>query len=160
MGITIEFYVGQAQDLHALLTLGGDDEYERLWSYPVADFSLHLVIPDDLDRLCQCLRKWDASIPFTFRELLVEQIWFDGSCESLTLLDDGFARALSRLNDAVVEELARDWMVPFAYSEPFHQTPAFQAMLQLRNIAQVAVARKDSLFLYLLGLLDPRWWRV
>ncbi len=160
MGITIEFYAGQAQDLLALLAQGDDDIYERLWTYPYADFSLHLVIPDDLDRLCQCLRKWDASIPFTFRELLIEQVWFDGSCESFTLLDDGFARALSRLDDAAVEELARYWTIPFGYSEPFHQAAGFQAMLQLRNVAQVAVARKDALFLYLLGLLDPGWWRV
>lgn len=84
MGMTVEFYSADPQTFVALfaadLASEGEDVdafFEQLKAYPVADFSLHLQT-EDLDSLCQSLRKQDSGLPSVFREVLVEQIWEDG----------------------------------------------------------------------------------
>ncbi|HEU5374332.1 MAG TPA: hypothetical protein VFV38_02750, partial [Ktedonobacteraceae bacterium] len=85
MGMTLAFYSADANELVALFAAGADcdeqDEetfFAQLDTYPVADFSLHLSIPEDLDNLCQALREHNPLIPLIFRDVLVEQVWDDG----------------------------------------------------------------------------------
>ena len=109
MGKTVEIYSADPSELVDLFSL--DDEqifFDRLKDYPVADFSLHLFIPEDMDRLCQSLRKRQFPVPPTFRDILVKQLWYDGVSESLTLISDGFVSILAGLGDLEVESVALD----------------------------------------------------
>ncbi len=156
MGITVEFYSAHPQELKALFSAEVNEEddqvfFEKLRDYPVADFSLHLLIPDDLDRLCQILVNHHIHISPVFRDLLQEQVWYDGESESLTIIADDFVKALAGLNETELENIARDWSVPFQYQEPLHKNPAYQALVQLQKVAQDVVASHKSLILHLLG---------
>ena len=162
--MTIEFYAAHPQELVALYArqnIDGDAFFEQLATYPVADFSFHLWIPEDLDSLCQALHKQNTEVPLVFRELLVEQLWYDGSSESLTLLSERFAIALAALSENQAEQTALDWAATpdYSYIEPLQQTPAYQAFLQLRKVARVAVEQKKSLLLYLLGDIGFFRWQ-
>jgi hypothetical protein len=159
MGMTVEFYSADPQALVALfgadLALEEEEEdtfFEQLKAYPVADFSLHLQM-EDLDRLCQSLSKQHSLIPPVFRDSLIEQVWDDGPVitESLTLLSGHFAMTVAELSENAIENAARDWTAPFSLQEPLQQTPAYQALWQLQEVARDAVARKQSLVLHLAG---------
>jgi hypothetical protein len=119
--------------------------------YPVADFSFHLYIPEDMDLLCQAMRKNSLSVPRFFRELLVKQLWYDGSSESLTLIAENFALAYMEMDDNTLENIARDWAAEFSYREPLYQTPAYKALSALRMVAKDTVTHNKSLILHLLG---------
>jgi hypothetical protein len=159
MGMTVEFYSADPQALAAFFAAdvaseeeNEDSFFEQLRVYPMADFSLHLQV-EDLDRLCQSLSKQHSLMPPVFRDILVEQIWDDGPVitESLTLLSDHFAMAVAELSESAMEGAARDWIAPFPLQEPLQQTPAYQALWQLQEVARDAVARKQSLILHLAG---------
>ncbi len=160
MGLTTEFYSADPQQLVALFVadLASEDDngeafFEQVKAYPVADFSFHLQIPEDLDSLCQSLRKQNPLIPSVFRDLLVEQIWDDGPAitESLTVLADHFALMIAELNEHEMESAARDWAATYPYQEPLRQTPAYRALWQLQEVARDAVDRKRPLILHLAG---------
>lgn len=154
MGITIEFFSSNPQEIVDIFTLPPEDEntfLALLEPYPVADFSLHLQIPDDLDRLCRVMRQNNLLVSPIFRELLIEQLWYDGSSESLALVDKSFARVWSGVDESTLESVTRDWSVEFHYQEPLHQTPAYKALLDLREIAEDVIVRNTSLILHLLG---------
>ena len=159
MGMTVEFYSADPQALVALFAadLASEGEnvdafLEQLKAYPVADFSLHLQM-EDLDSLCQSLRKQNPRIPSVFREVLVEQIWEDGPVitESLTVLADYFARIVAELNEHEMENAARDWAAAFPYREPLWQTPGYHSLWQLQGVARDVVAHRRSLILHLAG---------
>jgi hypothetical protein len=159
MGMTVEFYSADPQALVSLFAadLASEGEnmdafLEQLKAYPVADFSLHLQT-EDLDSLCQSLRKRDPRLPSVFREVLVEQIWEDGPpvTESLTVLADDFARRVAELDEHEMENAARDWATTFPYREPLWPTPAYQALWQLWGVARDVVANRRSLILHLAG---------
>jgi hypothetical protein len=162
MGMTIEFYAADPQALVALFTgdLASEEEnkeafFEQVKAYPMADFSLHLQIPEDLDSLCQFLHKHNPLIPSVFREVLVEQIWDDGPLltESLTVLSDQFVERLAELDEHAMEKTARDWAATFPYQEPPWQTPAYRALWQLQEVARDTIAQKQFLVLHLAGHL-------
>ncbi len=159
MGMTVEFYSADPQALVAIFAAdvaseeeNEDSFFEQLKAYPVADFSLHLQM-EDLDRLCQSLSKQHSLIPPDFRGILIEQVWDDGPVitESLTLLSDHFTMMVAELSESAMENAARDWVAPFSLQEPLQQTPAYQALWQLQEVARDAVARKQSLILHLAG---------
>jgi len=162
MGMTIEFYSAEPQEIQALFSARSESEdfdrfFEELGSYPVADFSFHLHIPEDLDSLCQTVRKHNALVPPTFKELYVEQIWFDGVSESLTLLDQTFAQIVASMRASDIEQAALDWATTFPYQEPLQQTPAYTSLLQLRAVALDAATRNRSLLFYVEG--NPAFFR-
>jgi hypothetical protein len=148
MGMTVEFYsadlASEGEDVDAFL--------EQLKAYPVADFSLHLQA-EDLDSLCQSLRKQDPHLPSVFREVFIEQIWEDGPpvTESLAVLADDFARSVAELDEHEIEDAARDWAATFPYQELLWQTPAYHALWQLQGVARDVVANRRSLILHLAG---------
>jgi hypothetical protein len=159
MGMTVAFYSADPQELVALFAadLTAEEEHmesfvEQLSTYPVADFSLHLQF-EDLDCLCQMLKKQHPLIPGAFRDLLVEQVWDDGPpmSESLTILADHFAEELAELNEQAMENAARDWAATFSSQEPPWKTPAYRALWQLQEVARDAVTREHSLILHLAG---------
>lgn len=125
--------------------------FDKLKTHPVADFSFHLLIPEDMDRLCLTLHKYHEVIPGRFRDLFVKQIWFDGTSESLTVITRDFAYISARLSDAEIVQIAQDWSIPFNYNEPLYSTPAYQALIDLRKVSQDAVNEEKSLILHLLG---------
>lgn len=159
MGMTVEFYAAEPQEIVALFAadLASEGEnvdafLEQLKAYPAADFSLHLQM-EDLDSLCQSLRQQDPRLPSVFREVLVEQIWEDGPpvTESLTVLADDFARIVAELNEHAMESAARSWAATFPYQKPPWQTPAYHALWQLQGVARDAVAQRHPLILHLAG---------
>lgn len=151
MGTTIEFYSADPQEFSTLFSLQDEQAFfDKLKTYPVADFSFHLLIPDDMDRLCQSLMKQNLPVPPIFRTLLIKQLWYDSISESLTLVSESFVVVFAGLSDAEIEKVAMDWSVEFNYKEPLHKTPAYQALVQLQKVAQDVVAKKRSLILHLL----------
>jgi hypothetical protein len=162
MGMTVEFYSGDPQEIQTLFfkrNEGGDiDEFfEKLESYPKADFSFRLHVPEDLDSLCQILQKHNGGVPPVFSELLMDPLWNDGISESLTVLASNFARALADMSTSVIEQAALDWAKTFPYQEPLRQTPAYKSLLQLREVALDAVTYNRSLLFYLEG--NPAFFR-
>ena len=152
MGTTIEFYSADPQEFIPLFSSEDEQTFvDKLKTYPIADFSFHLFLPDDMDRLCQSLLKQHLPVPPVFRNLLVEQLWYNGTSESLTLVSDSFASVMARLSDAEIEKVAMDWSTEFNYSEPLQKTPAYQALVQLRKVAKDAVTQKNALILHLLS---------
>jgi hypothetical protein len=110
-----------------------------------------------LDSLCQTLRKHHGLVPPTFRELFVEHVWYDGLAESLTLLNKTFTLALAGKSASAIEQVALDWAATFPSQGPLQQTPAYQSLLQLREVALDTVAQTKSLLFYLEG--HPAFFR-
>jgi hypothetical protein len=151
MGLTIEFYSADPKELAELFAAEASAEIDfdtytdRLESYPMADFSLRLDVPDDLDRLCQFLHQQSPQIPTVFREVLVEQIWDDGVVsESLTELSRQFAEKLADLPESAVETVAGEWASTFPCEHLPQDTPAYQAVWQLQTVARDATDHKRS----------------
>lgn len=163
MGMTIEFYSADLQEIQALFLKRNesgdiDDFFEKLESYPKAEFLFHLHIPEDLDALCQALNKQNDRVPPTFRELFLEQLWSDDISESMTELKSNFARAVADMSASSIEQAALDWAKTFPYyKEPLQQTPAYKSLLRLREVAQDAVTGNRSLLFYLEG--NPAFFR-
>lgn len=160
MSMTIEFYSADPQELVTLFSKYFSDPpddltfFDKLETYPKAKFPGRLLLPDDLDSLCQILRKHHQRVPSTFRDLLIEQVWSDSQVapsESLTLLSDQLANELAKLSESVTEQVALDWAATFPLREPLQQSLPYQAIQQLWEIARDAVARKKSLIFHLDG---------
>ena len=71
MSLTIEFYSAEPQELVTLFTesaASADDLFllDALQMYPVAEFPGRLLLPDDLDNLCDALRKDHSLNSYTF----------------------------------------------------------------------------------------------
>ena len=162
MGMTIEFYSAEPQAFQALFVeqngIGdGDRFFEILETYPKADFSFHLHIPEDLDSLCQVLRGHTNRVPSTFHELVAEQLWSDGISKWVLVLKHTFAVALASMSTSTLEQAALDWAKTFPYQEPLQHTPAYTSLLQLREVALDAITRNTSLLFYLVG--NPAFFR-
>ncbi|GHO80826.1 hypothetical protein KSD_85970 [Ktedonobacter sp. SOSP1-85] len=154
MGLSIEFYAAEPRKLVALFTdttLDDEQYFARLEGLPMADFSLHLQLPEDLDRLSITLQKHGFEAPSTFREFLQEELWYDGATESLTLLTDTFATLFARLSDDHLAQVATDWAAEFGYQQPIIHTPAYKALYELRDIASHVINHRLSIVTYLLG---------
>ena len=156
MGMTIAFYSAQPQEIQALFSARNENQdfeafFEKLESYPVADFSFQLHIPEDMDSMCQAVRKQNSLVPATFRELLVEQLWYDGISESLTQLNNNFAIALARMRATEIEQTALDWATTFPYEGSLQHTPAYKSLLRLQEVALATMTRNTSLLFYLDG---------
>lgn len=151
VGITIEFYSAFPDECIALFASEDEEQFfSEVKRYLVADFSFHLHIPEDVDRLRQILHQYHCPVPTTFRELLVTQVWYDGTSESLTIVADSFPQTIASLDDTLIGQIAQDWSRPFHYQEPLQQTPAYQALLQLRAVSRDVVTQKKALLLHLL----------
>ena len=160
MGMTVEFYSADPPQLITLFATENNSDvtfFEQLKTYPVADFSFHLWIPDDLDSLCQAVSKQSSLKSLVFRNLLVKQLWYDGEAESLALLSEHFALTLASLKENEIERAALDWTATFPYQEPPQQTPAYRALWKLQEVARDAVAQKKSLIFHLVG--NPSFFR-
>lgn len=160
MSMTVEFYSANPDAFVAIFEadLANDDEddetfFEQLKAYPVADFSLRLYLPDDLDSLCQLLHKQDPPFPLVFGDVLLEQIWDDAPdmSESLTLISHQFADALAALSERQIETVAREWVATFPDQESLVQAPMHRAVSQLQEVARDAVMHEQSLIFYVLG---------
>lgn len=154
MGMTIEFYSADEDELVTLFSSPDLDDkvfFEKLDAYHMADFSFHLLIPEDLDSLCQALKKQNALVQPTFEKVLAKQAWNDGVAESLTSFEQSFVTALANLDDSAIEKVALDWTAAFPPQQPIRQTPAYRALVQLRDIALDAITHEKSLVLHLLG---------
>ena len=162
MGMTIEFYAAEPEEfveLFATTDATGDFDrfFEQLETYPVADFSFHLWYPDDLDSMCQILSKQDCRIPHIFNDVLEKTVWSDGLIESVTLLDRRFVSLLAAMSESQIEVAALVWAATHPCDIPLQQTPAFQALLSLHDIAKEAIAHNSSLLFYLEG--NPAFFR-
>ncbi len=152
MGTTVEFYSADPEEFTALFSSTDEERFfDKLKNFPVADFSFHLHLPHDLDRLCQSLLKQHLPVPSIFRNLFVKQLWYDGISESLVLISDTFATIVASLDDTQIEKIAQDWSADFDDKRPVKETDAYQWLIQLRKVAQDAVDRKKSLILHLVG---------
>jgi hypothetical protein len=124
VGITVEFYSAQSNELVRLLQAEIDADpadTQALEALPKADLSLHLRIPDDLDALCRAMRAEGLEAPDTFREYLIEQVWCDDPdrlSASVTLLSDEFKRAMGHADDTTLERIAVRWVDAFREEPP------------------------------------------
>jgi|SRR5579884_735592 hypothetical protein len=155
MGTTIEFYSADPQDFVTLFSSPIDEQdreafFRKLKTYPVADFSFHVLIPDDLDRLCQIIRTQGLSVFPVFTDNLVKVVWDDGESESITLVSDSFVSAIAKVDDEMLEKIASEWAKPFHYKQHIHTTPAYRGLLQLRDVCRDVIRKKTSLLLRLL----------
>lgn len=91
-----------------------------------------------LYRFCRALHHVRSPVPLLFRDLLEHQVWSDSVSESLYTLVPSFATIMAGLNDQEIEHIVEDWARPFQYQGPLFKTPAYQAAIQLREVAQDA----------------------
>lgn len=152
MGLTMEFYSALPQEFKALY-ISKDQDYEaffeKLESYSMADFSFHLLYPDDLDRLCQILRECGFDVLPLFRLLIRDETWNEQTNELIAVLDQNITVVLAGLHEKEIEYVAREWSNSFNDSIPVDETPTYQALIQLRKVAQDVIAFKKSLIFYL-----------
>ena len=159
MGLTIEFYSAEQEELKTLFaeesSLSGDDFFQRQQTFPQADFSFHILVPDDLDNLCQILNKYNSLMPLRFQDVGVEALWDDGQgTESLTILSEQFTHALAECNQEDIEQAALQWAATFpVYQniEPLRESFPYQAVQHLQSVAQDALKYKRSLIYHLAG---------
>lgn len=149
MSLTIEFYSAEPQELKALFAEDTplDTFVQKRRTFPQADFSFHLLL-DDLDHLWKILSTYHPLIPLRFQDVCVESIWDDGlGTESLTILSEQFARALTECRESDIEQAALAWVSPFFPEGSRRKTRAYQAVLQLQEVARDVMRQKRS-FLY------------
>jgi hypothetical protein len=169
MAVTIKFYSADISALKKILTPPQKSLFQQLFSskkntdvmatmlldqldvFPTADFSLHLVLPTDMDLLCKALHQQNAHIPSIFRQVLVNQLWYDGSSASLTLLAESFTSECADLNEIQIKHAASEWTKSFKFQEELEKTEPYKAVVQLHAVAKDAAANKRSLVLFLLG---------
>jgi hypothetical protein len=166
MGMTIQFFAADAQELVSLFAAEfvpvheNEDTFDafldQLSKYPVADFSFHLLIPEDLDSLCHALRQHNPLVPPTFNDVLVKQLWKDQD-QSLTLVAGSFVAGVAEMSNDAIEKAALDWAATFPYQEPLKQTPAYQALLRLREVVEEAILQKKALIFRLWG--EPAFFK-
>ena len=137
MGATVEFYILPKQQLDCLT-----DPFEELVDLPVADFCLHLEIPQDLDRLFQATAKHLPGMPQSLDAAISAEIWNEDDM-LLHQLSDAVRSRLGEAPADVVRAIGRDWWNAFD-SDP---EPAFEALKTLREICR-ASGSEDSLVLF------------
>ncbi len=154
MGLTLEFFSASPEEVVTVFSSLSEEVnafLDALKQFPRADFSLHLQIPEDMDRLCQSMKKFNPALPSVFRDVLVEQLWDDGDTESLTLIATSFTHMWATVDDSSVGSIAAEWASEFHYNEPLPQTPAYKALNELREVARDAITQHRPLILHLLG---------
>lgn len=157
MSLTIEFYSAELHEIVTLFTenVASEDDLfllDTLQTYPMAEFPRRLLLPDDLDNLCEALKKDHPFIPAHFQEVCVREVWRDDSgSEALTLLSDLFMTELAAFSEDEIQQAALQWAATFPYQEALEQRPAYRSVLQLWDVACDAVAKKKSLLFYLAG---------
>ncbi len=85
------------------------------------------------------------------RDSLIGQLFDGGLAESLALISDDFLIAVAELETRRIEKVAKGWAGTYSYQEPFEQTPAYQAVMELYELAQDVIREHKKLVLYLLG---------
>ena len=186
MGTTISIYSAQPTELVRLLQtdLDADPNYlevlKAMDALPMADLSLHLQTPQDLDSLCRAMSKEGLDAPNTFREYLVEQAWCDDPVHpsaSLTLLSDQLKQVMAHVSDTALERIALRWVDALRQEVPVEtrQSPAdiafdpgtmpvmdadtlqsirrtvLQALVDLCMVSRDAVNNGRALLMYLAG---------
>lgn len=134
---TIEFYAADPQEITAVFQLDDFDLwFEKLSAFAVADFSLHLRIPDDLDRLFWSCRQVGLQIADKLEHLIARQIWQDdeGSA-SLELIAEEL-KALGDQDDSTLQSIVELWTSEFSDARESTE----QALVSLRNVCSYAKA--------------------
>ncbi len=157
MSLTIEFYSAEPQELVTLFAesaASADDLFllDTLQTYPIAEFPGHLLLPDDLDNLCEALRKDHSLLPTHFQEVCVKEVWNDGfGTEAVTLLSELFVAELAGFSEDEIRQAALQWAATFPSQEALEQRPTYRSVLHLRDVACDAITKKKSLLFYLAG---------
>lgn len=182
MGMTVEFYSADPNELVRLLDAEPSDmqALDAIEALPKANFSLHLLIPHDMDALCRVMAAEGLEAPTTFREYLVKQVWCDNlerPSASVTLLSERLTRLLEHASDVILERIAvqwadalreeppaQAWQTPSAFAldpstsrkagtETLESTPRslLRALVELRAVSRDALANEHAVLLYLVG---------
>src|SRR5437588_6349860 len=154
MSLIIEFSSAEPQELKALFAEHTplDTFVQKRQTFPQADFSFHLLLPDDLDHLCKILSTYHPLLPLRFQDVCVEPIWDDGlGTESLTILSKPFARALTECRESDIEQAALAWVSPFFPEGSRRNTRAYQAVLQLQEVARDVMRHQRSFIYHVAG---------
>lgn len=161
MSLTIEFFSAEPQELVTLFTelaVASDDASfyslsKALQHFPIAEFPGHLLIPDDLDNFCHILELYRPQIPSKFADICAEEIWADGfNTESLLLMMAQFTEELACINEKEIQSIALDWFSMFNLPSPPSQSPAYQAVLRLKEVAYDAFSHKRALIFHIAGV--------
>lgn len=151
MGNTIEFYSAEPD---AFVEAYEDDFMVMTDRFLSADFSFHLLWPDDMDRLCRTFGAIGLPLPDTVDELLEEVLTTDEVSEWVWRVSESLPRAAAQMDDRAITRLATSWVAAYApdphtdletYQSMFR--PAHQALTSLREISRDALEHRRSLVL-------------
>ena len=144
MSATVEFYSAEPEKIRSIFELEDFDQwYEAKNSLPVADFSIHLNYPDDLDGLMDALRQQGFRVPRNFTELLMETIWDDGEDTAKLQKVDPVLQSLATANDQTIETIAQKWVGNLE-----NLNVALHAVQRLRDVCRNADEHRQSVVLY------------
>ncbi len=165
MGTTREFYSANAEEFVQLVSQEEDWEREN---YPQADFSLHLILPDDMDTLCRVMRLQRLNVPHSFANLVGERLWSDEDGSAwLARVSKMLAPAMASLSDNTIAQITTRWVQSYCsdlLANPDHYTDAYrashQALSDLRAASQDALTAGRELLLYCVGIEMswPGWY--
>ena len=145
MSATIEFYAADPGQIRSVFELEDFDQwYEAKSSLPVADLSLHLDYPKDLDALVEACRQFGLDLSKnSFTALILETIWDDGEGSAkLQKLDSSF-NSLGLAVEESISKIAKAWGESFEDS-----TASLRAVRELKEVCEYAAHNGQSVVLY------------
>ncbi len=182
VGLAVEFYSVDPYELVRLLDADPSDTqaFDGLEAFPKADFSLHLLMPHDMDALCRVMAAEGLDAPATFREYLVKQVWCDDperASASVTLVSERLTQVMEGASDIILEQVAARWASALQEEPPtqrwqapsaFARDPSapretgtealestrrslLRALIELRAVSRDALANTRAVLLYLVG---------
>lgn len=144
MGLLMEFYAGNGQEIGAAFTEG---DFDRLSALPLAqaDFSLHLS-PTDLDILSETAFEMMGRTPIGLLDSLKASVGGNDEENGADVVSESWVAGFAAFPDERVHELALRWMTAVAedHGEPgIGVTPdSLQAIRELINVCRLAEREK------------------
>ncbi len=173
VSMSVQFYSSRPDEFMAIREADIDEATAALEALVQADFSLHLLIPDDMDLLAKSMIAEGLDVPTTFEEWLVELLWSPDSSETIWLVSNVLISALSGANDAVINQVAMRWAASSEDAtnpDAWHTRSAFflepetsrsalseslpymcTALLELRDVARDATSNRRTVLLHIVG---------
>lgn len=146
MGNTVTFYSADPTSIVAAYVEEDMDKSIQLQqSFVQADFSMHLYLDEDLDRLCQIMKRSGFDLPEAFIDLVVETVWEDDDeCPGYVWLLDDRIKGFAHATKEQVLDIAAEWAEEFEGTDD----EAVRALRELRTVCRDATKRKQRVLVY------------
>lgn len=144
MGLLMDFYAGDAQEIGGAFTAG---DFDALNSRAIAhaDFSLHLS-PTDLDILSETAFEMMGRVPTGLLDSLEENVGGDGAESSADTVTEAWVTGMAAFPNDRVPELAQRWLRAVAEdrgdSDDAVTPDALQAVRELISLCRLAGREK------------------